>query len=89
MSPYDLDAHQKIFDPKMVEIWPYLVKIAIFSVFGLYLPNAVTIFHIFGLSALAVEAYGITLVRVSVRPSVRASHHIWRSVHQILMFFLA
>ena len=38
---------------------------------------------IFGLSALAVEAYGFTLVRASVRPS----HHIWRSAHQILMIF--
>ena len=28
---------------------------------------------IFGLSALAVEAYGITLVRASVRAAVRAS----------------
>ena len=38
---------------------------------------------VFGLSALAVEAYGITLVH----SSVRASHHIWRSAHQILMIF--
>ena len=42
---------------------------------------------IFGLSALAVEAYGFTLVRPCVRPSVRPSHHIWRSAHQILMIF--
>ena len=38
---------------------------------------------VFGLSALAVEAYGFTLVRASVC----ASHHIWRSAHQILMIF--
>ena len=38
---------------------------------------------IIGLSALAEEAYGITLVRPSVRPCVRPSQHIWRSAHQI------
>ena len=40
-------------------------------------------FWFIGLSALAVEAYGFTLVC----PSVCASHHIWRSAHQILMIF--
>ena len=42
---------------------------------------------IIGLSALAVEAYGFTLGRVFVRPSVCARRDIWRSAHQILMIF--
>ena len=42
VSPYDLDDHQKIFGrkkfwppkwPKMVKIWPFLAKIAIFECF--------------------------------------------------------
>ena len=39
VSPYDLDDHQKIFrlkkflTPKMVKIWPFLAKIAIFECF--------------------------------------------------------
>ena len=36
---------------------------------------------VFGLSTLALTAYGFTLVR----PCVRTSHHIWRSAHQTLM----
>ena len=33
------------------------------------------------------RTYGFALLRPSVCPSVRASHHIWRSAHQILMIF--
>ena len=42
---------------------------------------------IVGLSALAVEAYGITLVGLSVRRPIRSSHHMLRSPHQISMIF--
>ena len=42
-------------------------------------------FSFIGLSALAVEAYGFTLVRSSVRSSVRARCDIWRSAHQIFL----
>ena len=46
-----------------------------------------------GLSALAVEAYGFTLVRACVRACVcarvracvRPSHHIWKTSHQIFL----
>ena len=48
-----------------------------------FISNFVIFLEIFGLSALAVEAYEFTLVR----PWVRVPHHIWRSVHQILMIF--
>ena len=45
----------------------------IFLVFLAYFSNAAINFHMFGLSALAVEAYGFTLVRSFVRPFVSPS----------------
>ena len=59
-------------------VWPFLSYSLDRSIF-------------FGLSALAVEAYGFLLVRASVRACVRACvrarRDIWRSAHQILMMF--
>ena len=62
-------------------------KLRFLTIFDQFRPICWCLFDNFWSYGFGRKTYGFTLVRACVRASVRASHHIWRSAHQILMIF--